>query len=283
MIHRKIKKIIAPQTTMEGAGVEVKRSIGSSELKHFDPFLLLDHFELYGAEQHIPGFPMHPHRGIETVTYILDGEVNHKDSLGNAGTIREGDIQWMTAGKGIIHEEMPKQKNGRLNGFQLWVNLPAKLKMTKPMYQEIVSSQIPIVTLEKNIKIRVISGEVYGTIGPVTEIAAYPKYLDVFIPQNTSFEYNIQKDHSAFAYVFEGSGIFGHFNDEEKPVPNPKLVVFENGELIKVQTSDDPVRFLLVSGKPINEPIVWYGPFVMNTREEIMQAFRDYEQGTFLK
>jgi len=172
MKARKIKKIVTPQTTMEGAGVEVQRSIGSQELRHFDPFLLLDHFELYGAGQHIPGFPMHPHRGIETVTYILEGEVNHKDSLGNAGTIQAGDIQWMTAGKGIIHEEMPKQKDGRLNGFQLWVNLPAKLKMTKPRYQEVVSSQIPIVTLENNIKIRIISGEVNGTIGPVTEIAA---------------------------------------------------------------------------------------------------------------
>jgi redox-sensitive bicupin YhaK (pirin superfamily) len=245
--------------------------------------LLFDHFGSDNPDDYLAGFPMHPHRGIETVTYMLAGAVHHRDSIGNSGSIEAGDVQWMTAGRGILHEEMPQPRQGEMAGFQLWVNLPAKLKMTQPRYQEIPSDRIPEINLENGVKMRVIAGAVDGIRGPVTEIVADPTYLDVSIPPNGSFYQPIERGHSAFAYVFEGEGTFGITDERDgKTVSHPKLVIFDDGDSVKVQTTRQPVRFLLVSGKPLHEPIARYGPFVMNTREEIEQALRDLRDGTFV-
>jgi len=280
---RKVLEIIEPQMVMEGAGVRLKRSIATRRLDYLDPFLLFDHFGSDDPDDYLAGFPMHPHRGIETVTYMLAGAVHHRDSMGNSGTIGAGDVQWMTSGRGILHEEMPQPRQGEMAGFQLWVNLPAKLKMTPPRYQEIPSDLMPEIKREDGVKIRVIAGAVDGVQGPVTEIAADPIYLDVSIPPNGSFHHPIERGHSAFAYVFEGEGTFGITDERDgKTVSHPKLVVFDDGDSVKVHTTRHPVRFLLVSGKPLHEPIARYGPFVMNTREEIKQALRDLQDGTFV-
>ncbi len=280
---RKILEIIEPQTVIEGAGVRLKRSIATRTLNYLDPFLLFDHFGSDNPDDYLAGFPMHPHRGIETVTYMLAGAVHHRDSIGNSGTIEAGDVQWMTSGRGIMHEEMPQPRQGKMAGFQLWVNLPAKLKMTQPRYQEIASDLIPEIDREDGVKIRVIAGAVDGVQGPVTEIAADPTYLDVSIPPNGSFVQPIERGHSAFAYVFEGEGIFGMTDERDgKTVPDPKLIVFDDGDYVEVRATKQLVRFLLVSGKPLYEPIARYGPFVMNTREEIEQALRDLRNGTFV-
>ena len=281
---RKVVKTIEPQTVMEGAGVRLKRSIATASLDHLDPFLLFDHFGSDNSEDYIKGFPMHPHRGIETVTYMINGNVNHKDSMGNAGSIGSGDIQWMTAGGGIMHEEMPQPATGRMVGFQLWVNLPASLKMTTPGYQDVTSDQIPEVAREDGVKIKVIAGEVDGVRGAVSEIYADPVYLDVAIPANGSFSHFVEKGHAVFAYVFDGRGYFGAGEKiSENLVSQPGLVVFGNGDYIQAGTADESVRFLLVSGKPLNEPIARYGPFVMNTQEEIQQALEDLRNGTFVR
>ena len=277
---RPVARAITPLYVMEGAGVKLKRSIATSALDYLDPFLLFDHFGSDNPADYLAGFPMHPHRGIETVTYMLAGMVNHRDSLGNAGSIRAGDVQWMTAGRGIMHEEMPKPVDGKMEGFQLWVNLPAKLKMTKPRYQEIVSKNIPEYTRADGIRIRVIAGHVGDVNGAVTEIYADPDYLDVTMPAHTSFTHPIAQGHTAFAYVFEGEG---KFDEAEHTIGAPRLVIFDDGHSIKVSTEAKPVRFLLVSGKPLNEPIARYGPFVMNTREEILQALQDLQDGTFVR
>lgn len=278
---RAVARVIIPQPTLEGAGVKLKRSIATQTLDYLDPFLLWDHFGSDNPSDFLPGFPMHPHRGIETVTYMLAGSVNHRDSLGNAGTIYPGDMQWMTAGRGIMHEEMPKPANdGRMEGFQLWVNLPAKLKMTQPRYQEIVSNAIPEFTRDDGIKIRVIAGRVDDVAGAVTTIYADPTYLDVTMPAHTTFAHPIELGHTAFAYVFEGEG---KFETDGKSIAAPRLVVFGDGDAINVTTDAQPARFVLVSGKPLYEPIARYGPFVMNTREEILQALRDLQNGTFVR
>jgi redox-sensitive bicupin YhaK (pirin superfamily) len=280
---RKVLEIIEPQTVMEGAGVRLKRSIATRRLDYLDPFLLFDHFGSDNPDDYLAGFPMHPHRGIETVTYMLAGVVRHRDSMGNSGAIGAGDVQWMTAGRGILHEEMPQSRQGEMAGFQLWVNLPAKLKMTPPRYQEIASHLIPEINREDGGKMRVMAGTVDGVHGPVTEIAADPTYLDVSIPPNGSFSQPIERGHSAFAYVFEGEGTFGITDEGDgETVSHPKLVVFDDGDYVKVRATKEPVRFLLVSGKPLYEPIARYGPFVMNTREEIQQALRDLRNGTFV-
>ena len=280
---RQVVKTIEPQTVMEGAGVRLKRSIATATLDHLDPFLLFDHFGSDNPEDYIKGFPMHPHRGIETVTYMINGHVNHKDSIGNSGSISSGDIQWMTAGGGIMHEEMPQPAQGEMVGFQLWVNLPAKLKMTTPRYQDITANQIPKVTREDGVKIRVIAGEVDGVRGAISEIYADPAYLDVSIPTNGSFSHPVEKGHTAFAYVFEGRGFFGTPETApENSVSQPGLVVLGEGDYIQASATSEPVRFLLVSGKPLNEPIARYGPFVMNTQEEIQQALKDLRNGTFV-
>jgi len=280
---REILEIVEPQTVMEGAGVRLKRSIATRRLDYLDPFLLFDHFGSDNPDDYMAGFPMHPHRGIETVTYMLAGVVNHRDSIGNAGSIGAGDVQWMTSGRGIMHEEMPQPRQGEMAGFQLWVNLPAKLKMTEPRYQEIASDLIPEINREDGVKMRVIAGTVDGVRGPVTEIAADPAYLDASIPPNGSFYQPVERGHSVFAYVFEGEGTFGITDDGDgETVSHPKLVVFDDGDSVKVRATKQPLRFLLVSGKPLYEPIARYGPFVMNTREEIEQALRDLRNGTFV-
>jgi redox-sensitive bicupin YhaK (pirin superfamily) len=281
---REVIEIIKPQTVMEGAGVRLKRSIATASLDHLDPFLLFDHFGSANPRDYVKGFPMHPHRGIETVTYMINGKVDHKDSIGNAGTIGSGDIQWMTAGGGIMHEEMPQPSSGEMVGFQLWVNLPTRLKMTTPRYQDINSNQIPEINRKDGVKIRVIAGEVDGVRGAVSEINADPVYLDVLVPLNGSFFHPVEKGHTVFAYVFEGRGFFG--TDEitsENTVSQPGLVIFGDGDYIQAGAGNEPVRFLLVSGKPLNEPIARYGPFVMNTREEIQQALDDLKNGTFVR
>jgi redox-sensitive bicupin YhaK (pirin superfamily) len=281
---RKVIEIIKPQTVTEGAGVRLKRSIATATLDHLDPFLLFDHFGTDNPDDYIKGFPMHPHRGIETVTYMINGHVNHKDSIGNSGSIGSGDIQWMTAGGGIMHEEMPQPAQGEMVGFQLWVNLPARLKMTKPRYQDILSNQIPEVTREDGVKIRVIAGEVDGVRGAISEIFADPAYLDVSIPARGSFSHPVEKEHTAFAYVFEGRGFFGtDKNAQQSSVSQPGLVVLGDGDYIQAGAANEPVRFLLISGKPLNEPIARYGPFVMNTQEEIQQALKDLKNGTFVR
>jgi len=279
---REVRNIIEPQPVMEGAGVRLKRSIATATLDNLDPFLLFDHFGSKDPADYIRGFPMHPHRGIETVTYMIQGVVNHKDSIGNAGSITSGDVQWMTSGSGIMHEEMPQPCQDEMIGFQLWVNLPARLKMGKPRYQNIFADQIPQVSRPDGVKILVIAGQVDDVRGPVTEIEANPIYLDISIPQNFEFIHPIQSGHTAFAYVFEGRGQFGS-DGQETAIGHPRLVEFGDGDHVAIRATDQHVRFLLVSGKPLNEPIARYGPFVMNTQEEIQQALEDLRNGTFVK
>ncbi len=281
---RKIRRILIPEVTSDGAGVTLKRSIATSSLSDLDPFLLFDHFGSENPDEYITGFPMHPHRGIETVTYMLNGIIKHKDSSGNEGILHKGDIQWMTAGSGIMHEEMPQIRDGKMEGFQLWVNLPARKKMMQPRYQEFKSENIPVLKREDGTEIKVIAGRIEGTQGVITDIEANPTYLDIKLTKNSEFEYGVPKDDAVFAYVFEGRGDFGKTSDNESiEVEALKLVVFDDGDVIKVNASDQGVRFLLVSGKPLNEPISRYGPFVMNTREEIQEALTDLQRGTFVK
>ena len=276
---RTISQIIEPQTTIEGAGVKLRRSIAPKVSNQFDPFLLFDHFAFNDPiEGPIRGFPMHPHRGIETVTYMIEGATHHRDSLGNAGLIGPGDVQWMTSGRGILHEEMPRRgESGAIYGFQLWVNLPSHLKMTEPRYQEVNASTIP--TYEKDgVKIRVVAGEVDGVTGPVTEIAASPLYLDVQLAPDKEWTQPITRGHTALAYVFEGEGVLS-----EQTVEAVKLIKFADGDHIQVKTENNPLRFMLFAGAPFKEPIVPYGPFVMNTIEEIQQTLSELRNGTFVK
>jgi quercetin 2,3-dioxygenase len=285
---RKIKNIIEPQFVMEGAGVRLRRSISPHPSNRFDPFLLFDHFAFNDPlEGPILGFPMHPHRGIETVTYILEGSVNHRDSLGNSGMIGPGDVQWMTSGRGILHEEMPRRgANGEIYGFQLWVNLPAALKMSQPRYQEVSAEKIP--SVEKDgVTVRVVAGEVFGVKGPVTEIAANPIYIDLTLSPGAEFIQEVPSGHTAVAYVFEGSGVFENEeagSGESTLISAVKMVQFEDGDHIRARAkSDSPFRFMLMAGAPFKEPIVPYGPFVMNTVEEIQQALTDLRSGTFVQ
>ncbi len=281
---RKIKQIIEPQLVIEGAGVLLRRSFGPSRLNPFDPFLLFDHFAFNDPnEGPIRGFPTHPHRGIETVTYMLEGNVRHRDSLGNAGVIGAGDAQWMTSGRGILHEEMPQRgPNGVIYGFQLWVNLPAAKKMGQPRYQEVSAADIPAVQKE-GARIRLVAGEYESTLGPVSEIAASPVYMDVTLEAGASISLPVQQGHSAIAYLFEGEALFGA-NGEEQPVQSVHMVVFEDGDHVHVQASPEAqARFMLMAGAPFGEPIVPYGPFVMNTQQEIQQALIDLRNGTFVQ
>lgn len=283
--YRKIAEIIEPQYVIEGAGVLLRRSFSPKVSNLFDPFLLFDHFAFNDPlEGPIRGFPTHPHRGIETVTYMLDGQVRHRDSLGNAGEIGPGAVQWMTSGRGILHEEMPQRgPNGVIYGFQLWVNLPARLKMSQPRYQEISGGTIP--SLEKDgVTLRVVAGDYEGVGGPATEIAAQPVYMDVRVEAGREFEIEVPRGHTALAYVFEGLG-FIHDGDTGNgtPVPAVHMVKFTDGERIKVSAAEDQhVRFMLIAGAPFKEPIAPYGPFVMNTQEEIRQALVDLRSGNFV-
>jgi redox-sensitive bicupin YhaK (pirin superfamily) len=278
---RKVADVIEPQPVIEGAGVKLRRSIATRRLNYVDPFLLFDHFGSDDPRDYLAGFPMHPHRGIETVTYMLAGLVDHKDSIGNAGTIGAGDVQWMTSGGGILHEEMPKPKDGKMEGFQLWVNLPARLKMSRPRYQEIPAAAIPVVRRPDGVSVRVVAGKAEGVGGPVTEIAADPEYLDVTIPAGAECVQAVPEGHAALAYVFEGDGVFG--GEGGQVVPSPRMVVFGDGDHVRAKAAGKKhVRFLLLSGKPLREPIARYGPFVMNTQEEIEQALEDLRKGTFV-
>ncbi len=296
---RKIRKVLKSKPTVEGAGVHLKRVFGFREVQLFDPFLLLDDFRSDNEDLYIKGFPWHPHRGIETITYVLGGEVAHGDSMGNTGVISAGDVQWMTAGSGIIHQEMPKgDRDGRMLGFQLWANLPAYHKMMAPRYQEVKSNQIPEVTLENNTKIRVVCGRVHGKPGPVRDIVIDPEYLDVTVPAASRFVHPTKRGHTVFAYVIEGRGYFcqeknpfayeaegiNYFDFQRNPfADNETLVLFKDGDQIMVSTDTEPVRFLLISGKPIREPVAWQGPIVMNTQEELRIAFEALQNGTFLQ
>ncbi len=278
-VARKVANIIIPQTVVEGAGVRLKRSIATRTLDYLDPFLLLDHFQSKNPADYQAGFPLHPHRGIETVTYLLAGAVRHRDTLGNSGEIGAGDIQWMTAGRGIMHEEMPQVRPEGVAGFQLWVNLPAKLKMSAPRYQNISAQEIPVLRRAGSATIRVIAGTVDGVSGPISGIAADPVYLDVEVLPRATFIHPVLRGHTAFAYVFEGVGRVGA--EEQTLVEQPRLVVWTDGDTLEVKAEESSVRFLLVSGQPLREPIARYGPFVMNTREEIEQTLQELERGTF--
>jgi quercetin 2,3-dioxygenase len=277
---RLVKHIIEPQMVMEGAGVLLRRSIAPQASNLRDPFLLFDHFAFNNpAEGPIRGFPMHPHRGIETVTYMLEGSVHHRDSLGNAGLIGPGDVQWMTSGGGIMHEELPRRgESGNIYGFQLWVNLPSTLKWSQPRYQEFSASTIP--TIEQDgVTIRLVAGEINGIHGPVTEIVAEPIYLDLELAPGSQFNYPVPSGHTVIAYVFEGSGFLGA---EETPVKATSMVFFSDDEGFHVKTTDSSMRLMLIAGAPINESIAPYGPFVMNTREEIQEALSDLQSGRFV-
>jgi redox-sensitive bicupin YhaK (pirin superfamily) len=282
--YRTIRTVLTSKPTVEGAGVHLKRVFGYPQVPMFDPFLLLDDFHSDDPGQYMSGFPWHPHRGIETVTYMLHGKVEHGDSMGNSGTIQNGDIQWMTAGNGIVHQEMPKhdEDNPLLWGFQLWVNLPADQKMMEPRYQDVNSAEVPEVTLENNATVRVLCGTVAGVHGPVKNIIADPEYLDVTVPANTTCEFSVKDGYTVFTYVIEGSGYFAP--SKEKLFGAEQLVLFEKqGDALTAVTTDASVRFLLISGKPIGEPVAWYGPIVMNTKAELEVAFEEYRNGTFLK
>ena len=279
---RRVTQIVEPQAVVEGAGVRLKRSIGTQALNYLDPFLLLDHFDSKDARDYQAGFPLHPHRGIETVTYILSGSVKHKDSLGNSGSIGVGDVQWMTAGRGILHEEMPQVRPEGIAGFQLWVNLAAKGKMIAPRYQNISATEIPEIERADGTRIRVITGTLDGVSGPVTGISVAPVYLDVTIPSGNAFTHPVINGHSAFTYIFQGAvKVRAARRDGETLVQSPKLLVWGDGDAIQVVATDLPARLLLVSGAPLNEPIARYGPFVMNTRAEIEETLEELRQGTF--
>ncbi|MBL8204564.1 MAG: pirin family protein [Blastocatellia bacterium] len=275
---RRVSRLYTPQPTSDGAGVKINRIIATRELDYLDPFLLLDHFGSDNPNDYIAGFPMHPHRGIETVTYMLKGSVTHRDSMGNVGTIHTGDIQWMTAGGGIMHEEMPHASADGMAGFQLWVNLPAKLKMTKPRYQEVAANNIPVVEKD-GAKILVIAGEVEGVKGAVSEIYAEPSYLDVTLEAQKTFTHAIPRGHTVFAYLFAGNATF---DDSGNAIASPMLAVFEDGDAVQIKAGDETARFILVSGKPLHESVARYGPFVMNTRAEIERAILDLRHGTFV-
>ena len=281
-LARMVQQVIQPQSVLEGAGVRLNRSIGTQSLDYLDPFLLFDDFSSKHRHDYEAGFPLHPHRGIETVTYVLEGEVQHKDTLGNAGSIGAGDLQWMTAGRGIMHEEMPQVRPEGIMGFQLWVNLPARLKMTRPRYQDIRSNHIPEISQKDGVRIRVIAGTVDGIKGPMTGIAADPTYLDVSIPPHTSFTLPIERGHTLFAYVFEGAARFQQANRSQQLISHPHLIVFGDGESLTVKTEFHSVRLILVAGKPLGEPIARYGPFVMNTQKEIEQTLLELREGTFV-
>ncbi|HLH43927.1 MAG TPA: pirin family protein [Bryobacteraceae bacterium] len=299
MSLRPVKRLIHSKPTLEGAGVHLRRAFGFGNTNDFDPFLLLDDFRNDNPEQYLAGFPWHPHRGIETITYVLAGTVEHGDSIGNSGVISAGDVQWMTAGSGIIHQEMPKgDAAGRMHGFQLWANLPSALKMTAPRYQEVKSADIPLVTDDDGTCARIVCGNFWGAKGPVEGVAADPIYLDISVPPGRAKTLPVETSRHAFAYVFAGGGKFSNASgpravrtevvgESESAAPveagNRSLILFDNGDEVSVQAGEDGIRFLLVSGKPLEEPVAWYGPIVMNTQEQLRQAFTELERGTFLK
>jgi len=299
MPTRSVKKIVKSKPTQEGAGVHLHRAFGFGTTSDYDPFLLLDDFRNDRPEDYLAGFPWHPHRGIETITYVLAGSVEHADSMGNRGVIGAGDVQWMTAGRGIIHQEMPKgDADGRMHGFQLWANLPAKLKMMPPRYQEVKSTDISVVTEDDGTRVRIVCGSYRGTKGPVNEVAIDPAYLDVSVPAGKRKTLPVETTRNAFAYVFAGRGRFSNASEPlsvptegegwlETKAPsaadNRSLVLFGSGDEVTVEAEEEGIRFLLISGRALAEPVAWYGPVVMNTQAELRRAFQELEDGTFLK
>ena len=299
MSLRPVKQIFETKPTVEGAGVKLQRAFGFGKTAEFDPFLLLDDFRSDNPADYLAGFPWHPHRGIETITYVLAGEVAHGDSLGNKGRMTAGDVQWMTAGSGILHQEMPKgDAEGRMHGFQLWANLPASLKMTDPRYQDIPAAAIPEVTEDDGSRARIICGEFWGKKGPVEGVAADPRYVDISVPPGKRKRIQVETTRNAFAYVFAGAGTFrdastpravlteSAVDPNAAPVydaQNHSLVLFDQGDEIVVQAGPEGIRFLLVSGKPLEEPVAWYGPIVMNTDAELRQAVSELQNGTFIR
>ena len=302
MSVRAIKSVTQSRPTMEGAGVRLRRAFGFGDTSEFDPFLLFDDFRNDRPEDYLAGFPWHPHRGIETITYVLSGTVSHGDSLGNQGTLGAGDVQWMTAGSGILHQEMPRgDSSGRMHGFQLWANLPSSLKMTDPRYQDVAGKDIPEITDDDGTKVRVVCGEFWGKKGPIEGVAADPRYIDVWVPPGKRKVLPVETTRHAFAYVFDGEG---NFRDASQPgavqtemvgpdgvndeavastVGNRSLVLFDRGDEVVVQAGEKGIRFLLVSGKPIEEPVAWYGPIVMNTEQELRRAYAELRDGSFIK
>jgi hypothetical protein len=299
MATRPVKRLVKAKPTVEGAGVRLRRAFGFGGTSDYDPFLLLDDFRNDRPEDYLPGFPWHPHRGIETITYVLAGTVEHGDSMGNRGSIGAGDIQWMTAGRGIIHQEMPTgDTQGRMHGFQLWANLPSSLKMTAPRYQDVKAADVPKAVDDDGTEVRVVCGSYRGTRGPVDDVAAKPVYLDVSIPAGKRKVLPVATTSHAFAYVFAGTGRFCNASEplavpteaagwaDTKPpahADNRTLVLFDRGDEVEVQAGDEGVRFLLISGQPLGEPVAWYGPIVMNTQEELRHAFEQLDRGTFLR
>jgi redox-sensitive bicupin YhaK (pirin superfamily) len=299
MSVRPVRKVLQTTATREGAGVKLQRAFGFGDTSEFDPFLLFDDFRNENPEDYRAGFPWHPHRGIETITYVLAGTVEHGDSLGNRGNLEAGDVQWMTAGSGILHQEMPRgDASGRMHGFQLWANLPASLKMTKPRYQDVAGKDIPAIVDDDGTAVRVICGEFWGGKGPIDGVAADPRYLDVSVPPGRKKRLAVETSRHAFAYVFAGSGSFRDASDphgvlteevatgdtvRDHDTRNRSLVLFDRGDEVVVQAGDEGIRFLLVSGEPIEEPVAWYGPIVMNTREQLQQALSELRSGTFIK
>jgi len=299
MSVRPVKRIVQAAPHVEGAGVKLRRGFGFGDTSEFDPFLLFDDFRNDTPADYLAGFPWHPHRGIETITYVLAGNVHHGDSLGNRGNLGAGDVQWMTAGRGIMHQEMPQgDADGRMHGFQLWANLPSSLKMTAPRYQDIAANDIPDVVDDDGTRVRVIVGEFWGKKGPVEGVAADPQYIDVSVAPGRRKRLRVETSRHAFAYVFAGSGTFRDASDPRSVLTeatdgsdavtrdrtgNRSLVLFDRGDEVVVQAGDDGIRFLLVSGKPIEEPVAWYGPIVMNTKQELQQALAELRSGTFIK
>jgi quercetin 2,3-dioxygenase len=296
---RRIRKVVKSRPTMEGAGVRLRRAIGFGDPLTYDPFLLLDDFRSNDPEDYRRGFPWHPHRGMETITYVLQGDIEHRDSLGNGGVISSGDVQWMTAGSGIIHQEMPRgDGRGAMYGFQLWANLPAADKMMDPRYRGLTSAEIPEVRRPNGVAAKVIAGTIGGVTGPVRDVVTAPEYLDVTVPAGATFSHPVTRGHTAFAYVIGGKGQFcresdpfsyeaegaGYFDMERGPLlGDGHLVLFGDGDEVTIGAQQEPVRFLLISGRPIGEPVAWYGPIVMNTQAELRVAFAELENGTFLR
>jgi redox-sensitive bicupin YhaK (pirin superfamily) len=266
---------------MEGGGVRLKRIFGFPEVPRFDPFLLLDDFGSNNPDDYIAGFPWHPHRGLETVTYLLSGEVEHGDSLGNEGVIGAGDVQWMTAGSGIIHQEMPRRVDDDLRGFQLWANLPAQSKMIEPRYRDVAADTIPEVSPHNGLRIKIIAGEVVGVRGPVQDVVVDPEFLDITLEPGADLQHPTPTEHTVFAYAISGRGHVGPNGTHE--LGQGQLALFARGDSVLARAADVPFHFLLVSGKPLGEPVAWSGPIVMNTREELASAFREYQEGTFIK
>jgi redox-sensitive bicupin YhaK (pirin superfamily) len=276
----RVARLVRGRPTSDGAGVKLTRVIGGPDLPELDPFLLLDEFGTDRAEDYLAGFPSHPHRGFETVTYMLDGRMRHKDNHGNEGLLTPGSVQWMTAGRGLVHSEMPEQESGRMRGFQLWVNLPARDKMTEPKYQEYAPDRIPVVAPAAGVSVKVIAGQVGEVVGPIVQPATDPVYLDIALESGAGWEYSLPEGHNAFAYAFEGEATVGE-GEDARALETHEMAVLGGGDLLRLRAGSKGARLIVVAGRPLREPVMRHGPFVMNTKQELMQAFVDYQEGRF--